>query len=63
MSDSEKYKEALEKIASYNHESDETPQWFKDMAIENLGDQIKDWKEEDFHESWREEEGIKIRLF
>ena len=49
MSDSEKYKEALEKIASYNHESDETPQWFKDMAIENLGDQIKDWKEEDFH--------------
>ena len=57
MSENMIYKKALEEIASYNHESYETPQWFKDMAIENLGDQIKDWKEEDFHESWREEEG------
>ena len=48
---------ALKEIASYNHQSDEAPEWFINMTIENLGDQIKDWEEKDFHESWREEEG------
>ena len=61
MTELELLREALFYIADFNHESDETPQWFKQMELDDSDEERKKTllaKDEiDWHDLWRDEHG------
>lgn len=61
MTELELLREALFYIADFDHESDETPQWFKQMQLDESDEDRKKTllaKDElDWHDLWRDEHG------